>query len=94
MEDHALGNLAAAGDREESASHHVQLAVNRQPGYRQGTRRASYCVPFCFLCVFYCDLTEIIIFGSHMTNFFGPQLHTHRNALDLTLCMRQDTVDI
>ena len=29
---------------------HVQLVVNRQPGYRQGTRRASHCVPV-FLCV-------------------------------------------
>ena len=31
---------------------YVQLAVNRQPGYRQGTRRASYCVPVCFFAVF------------------------------------------
>ena len=30
---------------------YVQLAVNRQPGYRQGTRRARYCLPMCFLCV-------------------------------------------
>ena len=30
---------------------HVQLAVNRQPGYRQGTRRASHCVRVCVFSV-------------------------------------------
>ena len=34
VEDGVLGNLAPPGDLEESASHHVQPAVNRQPGYR------------------------------------------------------------
>ena len=36
---------------------YVQLAVNRQPGYRQGTRRASYSVPVCFLSVL-CELYD------------------------------------
>ena len=36
QEEPPLGSLAAPCHLEESASHHVQLAVNRQPGYRQG----------------------------------------------------------
>ena len=36
VEDGALGILAPPLDLEDSASHHVQLAVNRQPGYCQG----------------------------------------------------------
>ena len=34
VEDGVLGILAPPGDLEESASHHLQLAVNRQPCYR------------------------------------------------------------
>ena len=58
---------------ETSMEPNVQLAVNRQPGYRQGTRRASCSVLVCF-CVFSEDPTKIIIFGSHMTNFLKKQL--------------------
>ena len=32
---------------------YLQLAVNREPCYRQGTRIASYCVSLSFLCVLF-----------------------------------------
>ena len=46
QEEPPLGSLAAPCHLEESASHHLQLAVNRQTGYRQVPRRASLCEKF------------------------------------------------